>query len=82
MGSRRLVQVGVYLLGCLGSIGYRPYGSCGEPNSNSQSSAGEGVCLEIAVVSGYNRGDDGQPQPDALPVGDPLVEAGERFEQR
>ena len=38
--------------------------------------------MEVAVVGGYDRGDDGQSEPDALAVGDSLVEAGERFEQR
>lgn len=37
--------------------------------------------MEAAVVSRYDRGDDGQSEPDAVAVGDSFIEAGERFEQ-
>ena len=59
-----------------------PWRCRGEPNGYLQPAVGEGVRLEVAVVSGHDRGDDGQPEPDALTVGDSLVEAGEGFEQR
>ena len=36
---------------------------------------------QVAVVRGYDRGDNGQSDPYALSVGDSLIEAGERFEQ-